>query len=416
MAYYPDWVADDYPPEKVDFGRFDWIDYAFAVPDDDRALSWDGADDAADVLHRLVDRAHAHGKRVKLSVGGWSGSKYFSSAVADAQGRTALADSMLALYNQHGLDGIDIDWEYPSQAGAAGNEVRPDDSAHFLEFLRTLRATLPPNATITAATQTVPFADADGRPMQDVSGFARVLDWVLVMNYDTWGSSSKPGPNAPLSNACKNSTQSRSNALSALQLWTSAGFAPSQLVLGVPSYGYISRSSELSLQTRSPRSRARARLRDGQRPGRRRRRRALLDVAAEGILPGVVRVKNEDGGTDDGQVQFRELVRQGIVQANTGSDVNVASLPLGNGAGRRLFAGAGGFVRMWDACSSTPYLRSADARQVVTYDDPASLEMKAELVRGAGMRGVNMFDVHGDTDAWDLTDALRRGLGLLYVY
>lgn len=41
--------------------------------------------------------------------------------------------------------------------------------------------------------------------------------------------------------------------------------------------------------------------------------------------------------------------------------------------------------------------------------------MKAELVRCAGMRDVNKFDLRGDTDAWDLTrtDALRGGLGLL---
>ena len=107
--------------------------------------------------------------------------------MADAQGRATLADNMLALYAQYGLDGIDIDWEYPSQEGSGGNIVSAADSANFLAFLRTLRATLPPNATITAATQTVPFAGADGNPMGDVSEFARVLDWVLLMNYDTWG-------------------------------------------------------------------------------------------------------------------------------------------------------------------------------------------------------------------------------------
>ena len=79
---------------------------------------------------------------------------------------------------------------------------------------------------------------------------------------------------------------------------------------------------------------------------------------------------------------------------------------------RALFAGAGGFVRMWDACSSTPYLGSAGARQVVAYDDPQSLEMKATFARYAGLRGVNLFDIHGDTDNADLADALRRGLGL----
>ena len=113
--------------------------------------------------------------------------RYFSSAAATPQGRLELASHIQALYQQFGLDGIDIDWEYPGQGGDAGNGVSPDDSANFLAFLQTLRALLPSGAVITAATQTVPFAGADGRPMADVAAFADVLDWVLVMNYDTSG-------------------------------------------------------------------------------------------------------------------------------------------------------------------------------------------------------------------------------------
>ena len=75
MAYYPDYLEDEFPPEHIDFSRFDWIDFAFAVPGEDFTLSWDGSDDAPDTLRRLVDRAHESGKRVKLSVGGWTGSK-----------------------------------------------------------------------------------------------------------------------------------------------------------------------------------------------------------------------------------------------------------------------------------------------------------------------------------------------------
>ncbi|KAH9899952.1 glycoside hydrolase [Cubamyces lactineus] len=449
MAYYPDWAGDDFPPEKVDFARFDWIDFAFAVPDAQFNLSWDGSDDAPDLLKRLVSSAHSAGKHVKLSVGGWTGSRYFSSAAATAQGRTTLANNILALYNELGLDGIDIDWEYPAQNGAAGNTVLTGDSANFLAFLQLLRATLPPGAKITAATQTVPFAGPDGDPLGDVSAFAEVLDWVLLMNYDTWGSSSDPGPNAPLSDACNNSTQDSASALAALRAWTAAGFPASQLVLGVPSYGYISRSSASLLRTRAlgtPRARFLWDARRGQGRRRRRTRRhraarapvlgwvsALVDKAKEKLLPPgktatATRVVNEDGGTDDGQVQFRELVRQGIVlpyldasQDENGSGQGPGPSPaqsealraaVENREPRALFAGSSGFTRGWDACSSTPFLRSAAAGQVVAYDDPVSLEMKAEFARAAGMRGVNMFDVHGDTDEWDLADALLRGLGV----
>jgi GH18 family chitinase len=75
MAYYPDWVASDFPPERIDFTRFDWIDFAFAIPDSNYALSWDDPDNSPVLLYRLVAAAHGSGKPVKLSIGGWSGSK-----------------------------------------------------------------------------------------------------------------------------------------------------------------------------------------------------------------------------------------------------------------------------------------------------------------------------------------------------
>jgi chitinase len=107
--------------------------------------------------------------------------------VSTPQNRQTLVNNIAALYAAYGLDGIDIDWEYPGQAGNESNDFRADDSTNFLAFLQLLRQTLPMQAKISAAAMTVPWADAHGQPMQDVRGFASVLDWILVMNYDTWG-------------------------------------------------------------------------------------------------------------------------------------------------------------------------------------------------------------------------------------
>lgn len=113
--------------------------------------------------------------------------RYFSPAVSTPGNRQTLANAILSVYNQYGLDGIDIDWEFPAQDGNKGNIENPNDSANFLAFLQLLRRTLPPAAKISAATMTVPWSDPQGNPLRDVSGFASVLDWILVMNYDTWG-------------------------------------------------------------------------------------------------------------------------------------------------------------------------------------------------------------------------------------
>jgi chitinase len=300
--------------------------------------------------------------------------RYFSPAIASADSRLVFANSILGVYEEFKLDGIDIDYEYPSQEGAAGNLVdAANDTANFLAFLQLLRGVLPTSAKITAAALSRPWAGPDGAPLADVRAFAAVLDWILVMNYDVWGSSAAPGPNAPLADACGNSTQPAANAHTAVQAWSAAGLPPHQITLGLPAYGYLSRSAATSLRGRARK------------------------VHAADAGPALTLV-NGDGGADNGQVQFRALVAQGAL---------VRAAP---GTGGPAFAGAHGFERRWDACSATPFLRSEAAGQVVTYDDPESLALKARFAADAGLRGVNMFDVHGDTDRWDLIDAARAGL------
>jgi len=75
MGYYPDWAYPAFPPENIDFRRYDWIDFAFASPNADFALVWDDMDSGPKLLERLVTAAHAGGSKVKLSIGGWTGSR-----------------------------------------------------------------------------------------------------------------------------------------------------------------------------------------------------------------------------------------------------------------------------------------------------------------------------------------------------
>ncbi|KAF8974431.1 glycoside hydrolase [Flammula alnicola] len=383
MAYYPDWAGSAFPPDKINFSRFDWIDFAFAVPACEfyLDLGWTRCPRAS---QSLVTTAHSQGAKVKLSIGGWTGSKYFSSAVASDGSRKTFVNNIFATYKSFDLDGIDIDWEYPGRKGASGNHFDSNDSANFLLFLKLLRATLPPTARISAAVETTTFADSKGEPMVDLADFALVLDWVLLMNYDVWGSSSDPGPNAPLHDACHNSTQADANAVSAFNAWTGANFPAYKLVLGLPSYGYISSSTVEHLQTRS-------------KPKKKKKKQRHSDSLT---------VVSQDGGSDS-QVQFRELIKQGalVAQPSTASD--------GNGTAEHTFIASGGFERRWDDCSGTPYLRSTSSGQIITYDDPESLGMKAAFAKDVGMLGVNLFDVHGDTDQWDLTDSVRKSVGLI---
>ena len=64
-------------------------------------------------------------------------------------------------------------------------EVYP--TQNFLEFLGALREALPEGALLTATSTDNTLTDSLGNPSVDMSAFAAVLDWVLIMNYDVNG-------------------------------------------------------------------------------------------------------------------------------------------------------------------------------------------------------------------------------------
>lgn len=132
-----------------------------------------------------------------LSIGGWGGSRYFSTAVATDANRTAFAGAVMALVSKYDLDGLNFEyaplalsfgvftyssihsWEYPGKQGIGCNIVSANDSANFLSFLQALHAKDGgKNITISAAASITPFVDSKGLPMKDVSSFAEVLDYI----------------------------------------------------------------------------------------------------------------------------------------------------------------------------------------------------------------------------------------------
>ncbi|BGP23731.1 glycoside hydrolase [Rhodotorula toruloides] len=243
-GYYPDWVADVMPPEAVNYKLYDLINYSFAIPTSDDNIEISSY--SAGLLQRVVSLAHAANTKVVIAIGGWSSSGYFSGAVSTSSRRKTFVNNIVSFVNQYNLDGVDIDWEYPGTQGAGNNEVSSSDTANLLSFLKLLRASLPDKRLSSCTTQQ-PFIGSNGSPIADVSAYAQYLDAILVMNYDVWGASSTPGPNAPLEDACPNSLQPTANMLSAIQIWEKAGMPASKILMGIPAYGYVSASSATSL-------------------------------------------------------------------------------------------------------------------------------------------------------------------------
>ena len=80
--------------------------------------------------------------KLLISVGGWSDSQYFSDAAATAARRESFAASCVDFVVEQGLDGVDLDWEYPVSGGAAGTIHRPADKQNFTLLLQELREQL----------------------------------------------------------------------------------------------------------------------------------------------------------------------------------------------------------------------------------------------------------------------------------
>ncbi|KAI8614988.1 glycosyl hydrolases family 18-domain-containing protein [Chytriomyces sp. MP71] len=151
--------------------------------------------------------------RLGLSIGGWSFSKHFSTAVHSPPQREAFVREIECILDKYpGLfDRIDLDWEHISPPGKnhgdAGNTTRPDDGLNFAAFLELLHSRMQPRCVEITACLVADPAKMDALPLQAMSLYLATLN---LMTYDMgsseWGpcaaghhTNLKSTPYAPLS-------------------------------------------------------------------------------------------------------------------------------------------------------------------------------------------------------------------------
>lgn len=116
--------------------------------------------------------------RIVLSVGGW-GAGRFSLMSRTEDGRRAFAKSCADYVCENGLDGIDIDWEYPCN-DSAGIDADPSDRENFTFLLQALRDELGKDKIVSIAAGAGQYF-IDGTQMDKV---AAICDYVQLMTYD----------------------------------------------------------------------------------------------------------------------------------------------------------------------------------------------------------------------------------------
>ncbi|KAH9927355.1 glycoside hydrolase superfamily [Fomitopsis serialis] len=411
-AYYPSWVADTVPPSKLNFSMYDVLFFAFATPSSAYGVSLD--DGSASTLNSLVSAARngGHDTKVVLSIGGWGGCDHYSDAMKSSN-RDSFVDAVVSAVKTYNLDGVDVDWEYPNDAGAGnGQGHSSEDAANLLSFFQALRKKLGNEAIISAAVTDQPFKGPDGNPLSDVSEYAKVMSYVNLMNYDVYGSSSTPGPNAPLGDLCGDSSQPESSAQAALKQWTAANFPANQLLLGMPLYGYVSKSSKQTLQHRDA---------DGASSGKEYYREKVLAMAGRQYAVGdVARSVDENRRFDtkfaDDQSVFvngglgRRVGKSQQVHGPTDAFSDLVSHGVLKQLGDR-FVADNGYTEGWDNCSETPFVYDTSRETLVTYDNHTSLALKTQCATNSGMGGVFTWSLDQDLDN-TLQNAIRASLSL----
>lgn len=146
------------------------INYAFAVLNDthDKLVI-----NNEERFRKVIDLKQQKPElKIMLSLGG-SGAMGFSEMAADSLKRRSIAGDCARIIHQYGIDGIDVDWEFPGDENGT-----PEDLPNFALLIKDIRDSIGADRILSVA---------PGMNMPDVMN---MVDYLNIMAYDL-------GPQAP---------------------------------------------------------------------------------------------------------------------------------------------------------------------------------------------------------------------------
>lgn len=226
-----DQVITDYPAALVaaNLEAFDAIITAFAEPKADGTIS-SGLDAFSSYLPAVVNEGHTLGKSVIVSIGGAypaALADQFATIAASPTLRQNFANNVVAFLAAHQLDGVDIDYEFPADAGARAN---------FTLLMQTLHATV----KAADARYIVMFGGGPGWYLGgfDFAALHPYCDFFFYFGYD-WknpanGPMRKPGG---LQWTLANDTLAEASVRGGIDYVIAKGFPANKILCGLPFYG-----------------------------------------------------------------------------------------------------------------------------------------------------------------------------------
>jgi chitinase len=202
VGYMPSWSGS---VNTIQYSKLTHINYSFALPNADGSLQ---PVDNLPKLQSLVSLGHSNNVKVLIAIGGWNNGNdsAFEALAGNSGARTNFVNNVVNFTNQYGLDGVDIDWEYPDP-GASGN--------NYALMMQQLSTAMHSRGKLLTAAVVSGGGTAEG-VQPAVFGY---VDFLNIMLYD--GGTPHANYDWSISNA---------------QYWKSRGLPASKTVLGVPFY------------------------------------------------------------------------------------------------------------------------------------------------------------------------------------
>ena len=202
VGYLPSWSGS---VNSVQYDKLTHINYAFVLPNANGTLQ---AVPDPGKLQSLVSLGHQNNVKVGLALGGWNdgNDSAFEALAGNSGARTTFVNAVMGLVGQYGLDGIDIDWEYPDPGTSGTN---------YTALMQQLSTALHGQGKLLTAAVVSEGGTANG-VQPAVFG---LVDWLNIMAYD----GGSPHANYDWS-------------IASVTFWKNRGLPAAKAVLGVPFY------------------------------------------------------------------------------------------------------------------------------------------------------------------------------------
>lgn len=252
-AYYASWKTyAGHTPEMLNYPALSHVFYAFASISNNGTVyptdPWADYQEphAGDVTTAPGNNAYGAVKQLYLqkkknrklktllSIGGATATTAFNNAAASSASRTRFIDSAVKLMLDFGMDGLDLDWEFPATRQQGEN---------YYQIIKGLRAALDAKASALGQsyhyllTAALPAGPANYANL-DLGKINQRLDMFNIMAYDF------SGPWSPVAAHASNLYVDQSNPSStpvsgdkAVRDYIAQGVTPSKINLGLPLYG-----------------------------------------------------------------------------------------------------------------------------------------------------------------------------------